>query len=43
MKKKDKKKIQQKIRRNENLEMQKEVDLREKVHVNKKKYNRQGR
>jgi len=40
MKEKDKKKILKKIRRDESLEVQKQVDLREKIHINKKKYTR---
>ena len=40
MKEKDKKKILKKIRRDEFIEAQKKVDLREKIHINKKKYTR---
>tara|TARA_B100000767_G_C19711383_1_gene512955 strand:+ start:928 stop:1077 length:150 start_codon:yes stop_codon:yes gene_type:complete len=40
MKEKDKKKILIKIRRDEFIEIQKNVDLREKIHINKKKYKR---
>jgi hypothetical protein len=40
MKNSDKKKILKKIRRDEHLELHIEVDLREKIHINKKKYKR---
>ena len=43
MKEKDKKKILKKIRRDESLEIQKQVDLREKTHINKKKYKRKNK
>lgn len=43
MKEKDKKKILKKIRRDESLEIQKQVDLREKIHINKKKYKRKNK
>ena len=40
MKEEDKKKILKKIRRDEHVELKKQVNISEKVHKNKKKYTR---